>query len=134
MGSAVGRVGSFGGFKLYDFTGAGQDSGSKLFKIMGVGWGTFGFQLIGNGTGMAITVYGTWDNDTANGLANNWFPLPAPSVESGAPQWSNPLIAGQVNNSALFVKATPIAIRATSEAYLGQTPTGTATLIAFVTP
>lgn len=136
MGSAVGRSGNFGGKTYFDFTAAGQDSGPVTIQDSGIGfgWERYGFQLLGDGQNMAISVYGTWDPATARGDADNWFLLPAVDQSSGGAQWSNPMVAGLPANSALYAKAHIIAFRATSEAYLGQVPSGTATLCVFCTP
>jgi hypothetical protein len=139
MGSVVGRVGNKGGYPLFDFTEAGQDTGALLYGIIGIGWKDFLFQLIGAGTGLAVTLYGTIHEPTALGLINpatsapyaEWFVLPAPSTEASA-QWNNPISPGPTT-CANYVKAPILAVRATSAALLGATPAGTSSLIVFVT-
>ena len=140
MGSIPGRVGVNGPEISFTFTAAGQDSGvlgvipavsAKYppLRLWPYGWEKFSFQLLGTGTGYAITVYGTFDQDTAAGNANNWFTLPGNPVDTGIASWSNPMIAGNVNASALEVRTKLLAVRATSDLALGSSSvTGTITL------
>jgi hypothetical protein len=121
----VSAAGNAGGFTL--------DSGLQMLDAMG--YSTFEFQLLGTFTGMSVTVYGTYDplaytysNQPEfarifgyntpyvpwQGLvgvipSTSWFPLIAPSDQSGAGYSSNPLTAaGQI----LECKQKPLAVRA----------------------
>ena len=141
MGSIPGRVGVNGPEITFTFTAAGQDSGvlgvipavsAKYppLRLWPYGWEKFSFQLIGSGTGYAVTVYGTFDQDTAAGNASNWFTLPGNAVDSGIAAWANPLIAGNPNASALEVKSKLLAVRATSALALGESAvTGSVTIL-----
>lgn len=135
MGSIPGRVGVIAP-KEYTFTAAGQDSGPvgvypgggrlPFIRLWPLGWEKFSFQVIGPGTGYAITVWGTYDIATAEGNGTAWFQLPGNSEDSTSAggTWSNPLLSDNPNNYALEVKAKLRAVRFTSANSLGATATG----------
>jgi hypothetical protein len=105
-------------------------------RIWPIGWKDFQFQLIGTGTGYAVTVYGTFDQNTADGNATNWFQLPGAPTDATSAQWSNPMYSLDQNNgnaSMLVVKAPLLAVRAVSSAAFGNTPTGDISLYYMVT-
>lgn len=146
MGSIAGRAGNNGAILGFPFTAAGQDSlviGVKAQpsaqvnqypaqRIWPVGWEKFSFQLTGTGTGYSIKVYGTFDQQTALGNANEWFLLPGNAVDSSQGNWANPMLSGVENASVLNVKAPLLAIRATSDNAPGQTASGTINLMYMV--
>jgi hypothetical protein len=119
-----------------------------------MGFPAFNFQLLGTFTGMSAQFYGTvdplaftyysqpafaaafgyntpytpWQGLTGVIPATSWFPLLAPSDQSGAGYSMNPLTAsGQV----LEVKQKPLAIRCVITAATGSTGTCTAIGMAF---
>jgi hypothetical protein len=126
MGSSITSVGGAGGKPVFTFTASGQDSGVLPIVSECSRWPKWMFQLVGAGTGYSVTLYGTIDTVTAyqdfpaaqqpvnnyGSTGNEWFPLPAPSVEVGgdAFTWTNPLTLG----NALYVTAPLVAVRAVS--------------------
>lgn len=145
MGSSITSVGSAGGKPVFTFTAAGQDTGVLPLMTECSRWPKWMFQVVGSGTDFSITIYGTIDPVTAyqdfpldqqppnnyGSTGSEWFPLPAPAVESGF-AWSNPVF--KPNNSALYVTAPLVAVRAVSDVTIGGTITGSVTLLAFVLP
>jgi len=145
MGSSITSVGSAGGKPVFTFTASGQDSGVLPLVTECSRWPKWMFQVVGAGLGYNITLYGTIDTVTAyqnfppeqrpvndyGSTGNEWFPLPAPSVEAGF-QWSNPIY--KPDNSALYVTAPLVAVRAVSGTVIGGTISGTVTLLAFALP
>lgn len=139
MGSISGRVGNNGAVVGYTFTAAGQDSGvigvlpadnnyTPAKRLWPVGWEKFGLQLTGSGTGYSITVYGTFDQATALGEAEEWFILPGNSADATQGQWANPMLSGVNTANSLAVKAPLLALRATADNAPGQTASGTVNL------
>lgn len=131
MGANRVTIGNRGALPLFSFTAANQDSGPLMFdasqgysQIRGCSDFTLG--LIGNGSGLQVKLYFTTDIATAQGTANNWYLVTAPSTEANA-QWSNPLQNNEGQNVCYF-KAHAIALRAVSSTVAGQTPSGTTTL------
>jgi hypothetical protein len=135
MGSIITTVGNKGGKPLFTFTGASQDS-QCIFSTAppyvppsretGAGTGTATgdlpmgyknvlFQLTGVNTAGSVLVFGTIDIPTAQGLAQEWVPLPAPATEA-AYQWSNPLTKAFPGQAVLAVDKPFIAYRALSSA------------------
>jgi hypothetical protein len=146
MGSNIVSVGNRAGKSVFTFAAAGVDTGSLMAPVANGGdllaglrecarWTKWMFQLIGTGTGYAVTIYGTLDPATAYNEPGNggyWFELPAPSTESGVGDafvWTNPLTLG-VGTSALYVNAPIVAVRAVS----AGTVTGTVELLVFAQP
>lgn len=133
MGSNAATVGNKAGKPLFTFTDVGQDTGPLGFDEVPGGYKARVFQLIGAGTGMNVTVYGTLDKDTALGNANNWGILPAPNTEASA-SWNNPLTTDPTS-CLLYVNATFIAIRAVSVAPDGAPDvTGSVQLLLLAAP
>lgn len=132
MGSSNTTVGNQAGKPLMTFTAAGQDTGSLLYNEA-TSYSKWGFQLTGTGTGYLITLYGTFDRDTAAGTAASpqWFELPAPSTEA-AFQYANPL-ANAVGQRVMFCNMPMVAVRAVSSAQPGGA-SGSVTLLAYVSP
>jgi hypothetical protein len=144
MGSSITSVGSAGGKPVFTFTASGQDTGVLPLMNECSRWPKWMFQVVGAGTGYTVTLYGTIDTVTAyqdfpldqqpvnnyGSTGNEWFPLPAPSVEAGF-QWTNPLTTG----NALYTTAPLVAVRAVSSTTIGfPGVTGEVTLLAFVLP
>jgi hypothetical protein len=138
MGSVNGRVGNTGSIVGFTFTAAGQDSGVvgvnpaasaqyPPIRLWPVGWEKFTFQVTGTGTNYAITVYGTFDANTANGVAGaaEWYELPGTPTDSTIAQWQNPMLSNVPGANAFQCKAPLLAVRATSAATPGNTVTGT---------
>jgi hypothetical protein len=124
--------------------GAAYDSGLQFMDAMG--FPTFDFQLLGVFTGMSAQFYGTydplaftfysapefarvfgyntpyvpWQGNTIAVPVLSWFPLIAPSDQSGAGYSLNPLTAvGQV----LECKQKPLAVRCVVTAAANSTGT-----------
>jgi hypothetical protein len=140
MGSIPGRVGVVAP-EAYTFTAAGQDSGPvgvypgggrlPFIRLWPFGWEKFRFQIIGPGTGYAVTVWGTYDILTAEGSGTAWFQLPGRPEDATAAggTWSNPLLSDNPNNYALEVKAGLRAVRFTSTNALGATAVGSVSVL-----
>lgn len=138
MGSISGRSGNNGATLGFTFDSTHLDSGVigvmaqpaaqvnqyPAQRLWPIGWEKFTFQLTGTGTGFSILVYGTIDQQTALGLANEWFVLPGNPIDNGQGQWANPMLS-QVNTaSALSVKAPLLAVRAVASTAPGGAITG----------
>lgn len=120
-------IGSFFGKKYATFTAAGQDTGALGFDEVPPFYKERNFQIVGTGAGFSVMLYGTFDQNTATGVAgaNEWFPLPA-SINGTA----NPMTSA----AARFYHYTGAlaAFRAVSSADNPSTPSGTIQLLIFI--
>lgn len=94
------------------------------------------FQLEGTFTNYSVQVFGTTDILTSgwigygptSGLAQNWFLLPAESVQAGTGTEQNPLTA--VNQSLTFDRP----LKGVMAIFTGTAQTGTCGLYGYATP
>lgn len=86
---------------------------------------------MGSGTGYAVTVWGTYDINTAEGNGNEWFQLPGNSIDSttAGGAWANPLLSDNTGMRALEVRAKLRAVKFTSDNALDTTATGTVSVL-----
>ncbi|MDE2097357.1 MAG: hypothetical protein KGL39_08950 [Patescibacteria group bacterium] len=133
-------VGSFAGKLIAPLSAANHDTGVILsvFPIISAtiggvtstgvtgdlvpGYKSVLFQLVpGNMSVGSVTVYGTIEELTAAGLAQNWEPLVSPQTEANF-AWSNPLTA-TAGQRLLKTDAPFIAYRATTDGTFNGTTT-----------
>ena len=137
------RVPQNGGRVLAVAAGASQsiDSGVQMMDAMG--YPRFAFQLLGTFTNFSVQFFGTndpalyayylahigtWQGSTVAIPATSWFPLTAPSEQSGTGAVQNPMTAA----GQLLETRTPVmAVRCVITSTAGGTGTCTAIGVAY---
>jgi hypothetical protein len=111
------RLGSLGGKVILTTSAATANSGPTCLEANS--WTNWTISLAGTFSGYSVTIYGTNDQATANGTAQNWFPLAAPADQSGTGTVVNPLTS--ITQQLYYGKP----LRAVMAIAIGTAQTGT---------